>query len=195
MTALKDELDLLFEGRASSFLKDPWQARDAYIDVLLDRSPETWNVFSLTRPRNSALPLEDRVQTLKLLEMQRFGLLMFTSCGWFFDEISGLETTQILKYACRAIQLAKDFGSDLEEPFLGYLKKAPSNKKEFGDGAKIWEQKIRPFTVDLSRVLAHYAIGSIYQKNPKNRIYCFRLSNQDQVDPAPKRFSPGLRPS
>ena len=127
------------------------------------------------------MSLEDRVQTLKLLEMQRCGLLMFTSCAWFFDEISGLETTQILKYACRAIQIAKDFGSDLEGPLLDDLKKAPSNLKEFGNGAKIWQQKVHPFMVDLSRVLAHYAIGSVYERTPKDRIYCYRLSNQEQM--------------
>ena len=106
---------------------------------------------------------------------------MFTSCGWFFDEISGLETTQILKYACRAIQLAKDFDRDLEPPLLTYLKKAPSNLKEFGDGEKIWEEKVRPSAVDLSQVLAHYAIGSLYQKDQKDRVYCYRLGNQDRV--------------
>ncbi|OGP49295.1 MAG: hypothetical protein A2Y79_10860 [Deltaproteobacteria bacterium RBG_13_43_22] len=178
---LKKELDLLFENRAAYFLKDPWEARDAYIDVLLDRSPENLERFFTEQGNKQALTLEDRVQTLKLLEMQRGGLLMFTSCAWFFDEISGLETTQILKYACRAIQIAKDFGSDLEEPLLGFLKKAPSNKREFGDGKKIWDVKVRPFTVDLSRVMAHYAIGSIYQKNSKNRIHCYQMSNQDQL--------------
>jgi len=178
---LKNELDLLFESRAASLLKDPWQARDAYIQVLLDRSPENLERFFAEQGSKPSRSLEERVHTLKLLEMQRLSLLMFTSCAWFFDEISGLETTQILKHACRAIQIAKDFGSDLEEPLLTDLKKAPSNKKEFGDGAKIWQQKVCPFTVDLSRVLAHYAIGSIYQKNQKDRIYCYRLSHQDQV--------------
>jgi alpha-amylase/alpha-mannosidase (GH57 family) len=181
LNRLKNELDLLFESRAASLLKDPWQARDAYIQVLLDRSPENLERFFVEQGSKPSRSLEDRIQTLKLMEMQRCGLLMFTSCAWFFDEISGLETTQILKYACRAIQIAKDFGSDLEESLLTDLKKAPSNKKEFGDGAKIWQQKVRPFTVDLSRVLAHYAIGSIYQKNQKDRIYCYRLSHQDQV--------------
>ncbi len=178
---LKNELDLLFESRSASLLKDPWQARDAYIQVLLDRSPENLEQFFAEQGSKPSMSLKDRVQALKLLDMQRMGLLMFTSCAWFFDEISGLETTQILKYACRAIQIAKDFGSDLEESLLPDLKKAPSNKKEFGDGAKIWQQKIRPCTVDLSRVLAHYAIGSIYQKNQKDRIYCYQLSHQDQV--------------
>ncbi len=178
---LKNELDLLYEDQGASFLKDPWQARDAYIQVLLDQSPETLDRFFNDQGKNPPLPLEDRIAALKLLEMQRHGLLMFTSCGWFFDEISGLETTQILKYACRSIQLAKDFGRDLEPPLLSTLKKAPSNLKEFGDGGKIWEDKIRPFTVDLSRVMAHSAIGSIYQKDLPERVYCYRLSNRDQV--------------
>ena len=178
---LKQDLDHLFERRAASLLKDPWQARDAYIQVILDRSEENLERFFHEQGRKKPLTREERVQTLKLLEMQRNGLLMFTSCGWFFDEISGLETTQILKYACRTIQLAKEFGSDLEEPLLVYLKKAPSNKKEFGDGAKIWEQKVRPFMVDLSRVLAHEAIGSLYERNLKNRLYCFQLTHLDQV--------------
>ncbi len=178
---LKLELDHLFEKRAASLLKDPWLARDAYIQVILERSQENLDSFFHEHGHKKSLTKEERVQTLKLLEMQRFGLLMFTSCGWFFDEISGLETTQILKYACRAIQLAKDIGSALEEPLLLFLKKAPSNKKEFGDGAIVWEQKVRPFISDLSRVMAHNAIGSIYEKNPKSRIYCFRLTHQDQV--------------
>jgi hypothetical protein len=173
-------LNHIFETRAASFLKNPWQARDAYIQVILDRSPEKLDRFFQEQGHNQPLTLEERIQTLNLLEMQRFGLLMFTSCGWFFDEISGLETTQILKYACRAIQIAREFGPDLEEPLLDFLKRAPSNKKEYGEGATIWQQNIRPFTVDLSRVLAHYAIGSIYERNPKNHIYCFRLTQQDQ---------------
>jgi alpha-amylase/alpha-mannosidase (GH57 family) len=178
---LKLELDHLFENRAASLLKDPWLARDAYIQVIQERSQENLESFFLEHGHKKSLTREERIQTLKLMEMQRFGLLMFTSCGWFFDEISGLETTQILKYACRAIQLAKDFGSALEEPFLLFLKNAPSNKKEFGDGAKIWEQKVRPFISDLSRVMAHNAIGTIYEKKPKSQIYCFRLSHQDQA--------------
>ncbi len=178
---LKQELDLIFESRGASFLKNPWQARDAYIKVILDRSQENLELFFQQQGRKQTLTGEGKVQALKLLEMQRCSLLMFTSCGWFFDEISGLETTQILKYACRAIQIARDFGTDLEERLLEYLKKAPSNLKEYGDGRKVWEQKVRPLTVDLSRVLAHYAIGSIYERTPKNRIYCYRLAQQDQV--------------
>jgi alpha-amylase/alpha-mannosidase (GH57 family) len=178
---LKDELDLLFEHQGALLLKDPWQARDAYIQVLLDRSPEALDRFFVDQGKKQPLSQLERVNALKLLEMERHGMLMFTSCGWFFDELSGLETTQILKYACRSIQLAKDFGRDLEQPLLTYLKKAPSNLKEYGNGEKIWEVKIRPYTTDLDRVIAHMAIGSIYQNNRNDRVYCYRLSNQDQV--------------
>ncbi|MBA4394341.1 MAG: alpha-amylase/alpha-mannosidase, partial [Desulfobacca sp.] len=178
---LKDELDLLFEHQGALLLKDPWQARDDYIQVLLDPSQETLDRFFIDQRKEHPLSQEERVAALKLLEMQRHGMLMFTSCGWFFDEISGLETTQILKYACRSIQLAKDSGRDLEEPLLTYLRKAPSNLKEYGNGEKIWEVKIRPFFVDLSRVIAHTAIGSIFQKNQKDRVYCYGLNDQDQV--------------
>ena len=178
---LKEELDLIFESRGGSVLQDPWKARDGYIQVMLDRSAENMDRFFADHGNSRSLSLSDRITALKLLEMQRFGLQMFTSCGWFFDEISGLETTQILKYACRAIQLAGDFGKDLEPVLIPYLRKAPSNRKEFGNGEKLWEAKVRPLIVDLPRVAAHYAIGSIYQKERMDRIYCFRLSNQDQL--------------
>jgi alpha-amylase/alpha-mannosidase (GH57 family) len=178
---LKKELDLLFESQGGSLLKNPWQARDAYIQVLLDRSPENLDRFFRDQGGKQPVSFEDRVRILKLMEMQRHGLLMFTSCGWFFDEVSGLETTQILKYACRAIQLAGDFGRQLEAPLLSYLKKTPSNRKEFGNGERLWETKIRPCQIDLSQVIAHQAIGSIYQKDRQDRVYCYRLSNQEQV--------------
>ena len=178
---LKNELDLLFENQGARFLKDPWQARDSYIQIILDRSTETLDRFFLDQGKKQPLSLPERVAVLKLLEMQRHGMLMFTSCGWFFDEISGLETTQILKYACRSIQLAKDFAKDVEEPFLNYLKKAPSNLKEIGNGAKIWEVKIRPNMVDLDRMIAHTAISSINKEDQTDLVYCYRISDRDQV--------------
>ena len=178
---LKDQLDLLFEKEGALFLKDPWQARDAYIEVVLDRSTETLNRFFLDQGKDGSLTPKDRVAALKLLEMQRHSMLMFTSCGWFFDEISGLETTQILKYAGRTIQLAKEFGKDLEELLVGYLRKAPSNLKEYGNGGKIWEMKIRPAVVDFDRVVAHTAISSINNERQTDQVYCYRISERDQV--------------
>src|SRR4030095_3619930 len=98
---LRVEIDVLFEDRAGAFLQDPWAARDAYIDVVLDRSAQRIDEFCLQYSGRVLAPAEQRI-VLKLLELQRHRLLMFTSCGWFFDELSGLEGTQILRYAARA---------------------------------------------------------------------------------------------
>ena len=69
----------------------------------------------LRREAGRELSPEQEVHALRLLEMERQALLMFTSCGWFFSELSGIETVQVLKYAARAIQLARDLvGLDLE---------------------------------------------------------------------------------
>lgn len=178
---LKGELDRLFEEQASPLLKDPWQTRDDYIEIINDRSPENIARFFQCRIRRSPLAREDQIRLLKLLEIQRCGMLMFTSCGWFFDEISGLETVQILKYACRAIQLAEDFGIFLEPLLLSYLEKAPSNIPEFGNGARVWGKMVRPFRTDLQRLLAHYAIHALQEKSPKTFIYSYRVEHMDQT--------------
>ncbi len=179
---LKEALDTLFEEKGSNWLKDPWQARDAYIQVILDRSPKNVSHYFQAQSRKGNLSATDRVQALKLLEMQRHSLLMFTSCGWFFDEISGLETAQVLKYACRAVQLARDFDRDLEPLILEHLRRAPSNRPEFGDGRGVWEKLIRPAAVELTEVLAHQAIGSIYSTpEPEPRVYCYDLNSLDRT--------------
>src|SRR6185312_13330322 len=121
--------------------------RDAYIDVILDRSPRATRRFF----KKHGQPDLDEAQVrdgLRLLEMQRHGLLMYTSCGWFFDELSGLETTQCLHYASRAIHLARHFHRDYESRFLQTLKAAPSNLPQFKNGLGVWDQLIRPAMVD-----------------------------------------------
>ncbi len=179
---MKAALDDLFEEKGAPFLKDPWQAREAYVRVMLDRSPEKVEAFFREQSRAGDLPPADRIQALKLLEMQRHGLLMFTSCGWFFDDISGLETAQILKYACRAVQLARDFDRDLEPPLLKHLRRAPGNRPEFADGREVWEKLVRPAAVELPRVLAHQAVSSIYRKPAEcARVYCYDLTGLDQT--------------
>ncbi len=105
---LRDRLAPLYESEAGKILKDPWLARDDYISVILDRSPENIaSFFARHAPRD--LNEDEQHAALRLLEMQRHAMLMFTSCGWFFDEISGIETVQVIQYAARAIQLAACF--------------------------------------------------------------------------------------
>ena len=132
---LKTQLDDLFERQGATLLRDPWAARDAYVGVLLQRDAAA--ARRLPRParasaRRSA-PTASRVW--KLLEMQRHALLSFTSCGWFFDESSGIETVQVLTYAARALQLAAELGTHLEPEFLRRLQPLRSNLPSYADGA------------------------------------------------------------
>lgn len=178
---LKNQLDLVFTTRGKRYLLDPWKARDAYIQVILERSPESVGRF-LKQFGNPNLDSSMVRNALWLLEMQRHGLLMYTSCAWFFDEISGLETTQCLRYAARAIQLASHFDFDFEEEMMQALEKAPSNLPEFKNGRGVWEQLVRPAGIDLERVLAHHAISMIYgERKEQSRVYCYDLETRDQL--------------
>ncbi|MBI1915079.1 MAG: DUF3536 domain-containing protein [Planctomycetes bacterium] len=177
---LKGRLDALFGTRGRACFLDPWAARDAYIDVILDRSPHCVREFFR---HHGHADLDDVLvrDGLSLLEMQRNGLLMYTSCGWFFDEISSLETTQCLRYAARAMQLARPFNVDLEDEFVERLEKAPSNLPQLKDGRGVWEQLISPWRTDLERVLAHHALSLLYRPpQPATRVYCYDLEALDQ---------------
>lgn len=115
---LRDELAAGYERKGREYFKDPWQARDDYIDMLLDRSRENTESF-LAGHAAGEFGEEEKVAVLKLLEMQRHAMLMYTSCGWFFDELSGLETVQVIQYAGRALQLAEEvLGDKLKSGFL-----------------------------------------------------------------------------
>ncbi len=160
---LRDSLRPIYEKGMSVIVRDPWKVRDLYIDCILDRSPERIErFFSETAERD--LTKEEKVTALSLLEMQRHAQLMFTSCGWFFDEISGLETTQILQYAARAIQLAEKIGRvSLEQDFIEKLRSAPSNFARYLSGAAVYEKMARSATIDLPRVAAHWAVSSLFE--------------------------------
>ena len=99
--------------------------------------------------------------------MQRHAMLMYTSCGWFFDELSGIETVQVIHYAGRALRLAEDVsGESIEPEFLQQLAKAKSNLPEYGTGAQIYEKWVRPAVIDIQRVAGHYAISSLFETYP-----------------------------
>ncbi|HZS00166.1 MAG TPA: DUF3536 domain-containing protein [Chloroflexota bacterium] len=177
---LRDELAPRYEEVARQFLTDPWQARDDYIGVVLDRSQVNIEAF-LARHARRPLQQADKVAVLKLLELQRHAMLMYTSCGWFFDEISGLEPVQILEYAARAIQLADElFGDDLEPHFLELLARAPSNLPALHDGRHVYEKLVAPARVDLEKVGAHYAISSLFESYPKQaEIYGYTADREE----------------
>jgi alpha-amylase/alpha-mannosidase (GH57 family) len=177
---LRDKLSVFYEDKSAPLLKRPWAARDAYIRVILDRSDESLAAFfaeHATHPLDSA----EQVQALKLLEMQRHALLMYTSCGWFFDELSGIETVQVIHYAGRAVQLAEQSGAEpIEAEFLDRLAAAKSNLPEHGDGRQIYEKFVRSARIDMERVAAHFAISSLFEAyEAKTNIYCYRVERED----------------
>lgn len=177
---LRDRLADHFQEAAGGVFNDPWQARDEYIEVIRDRSPENVDRF-LARTAKSPPSFEERVRALKLLEMQRHAMLMYTSCGWFFDELSGIETVQVLQYAGRAVQLGQElFGNGLEPGFLALLEQAKSNLNEHRDGRLIYEKFVRPAMVDLDKAGAHYSISSLFEEYPpKSTIYSYEVERED----------------
>jgi alpha-amylase/alpha-mannosidase (GH57 family) len=175
LDALRASAGEVYEREARGIFADPWGARDRFVEVVLDPERRDAEDF-LDREAGRALAPGEVVKALRLLEMERQTLLMFTSCGWFFAEISGLETVQILKYAARAIQLAREAaGVDLEPGFLAALAKAPSNRAELGDGRRVYETMVRPSVVSLEGVGAHLAIASsVREMEPEGKLFCFR---------------------
>jgi alpha-amylase/alpha-mannosidase (GH57 family) len=180
MDWLRDEMAGRYEQKAREFFKDPWAARDGYIDVILDRSPESVNGF-FARQAVRELNEGEKITALKLLELQRHAMLMYTSCGWFFDEISRPEPVQVIQYAGRVVQLAGElFGDDAEGKFLAILEQAKSNIPEQGDGRRIYEHLVKPAMIDLTKVAAHYAVSSLFEEySEKNKIFCYTVDNQD----------------
>jgi alpha-amylase/alpha-mannosidase (GH57 family) len=178
---LRDELAPRFASKASEYLKDPWKARDEYIEIILDRSSENLDAF-FQRHGTREFDENERVTAIRLLEMQRHAMLMYTSCGWFFDEISGIETVQIIQYAARAIQLAQDLlGEDLEPEFLRKLENAKSNIREHRDGRRIYEKFVRPAIINREKVGAHYAVSSLFETyGEQARIYAFTVEQEDR---------------
>jgi alpha-amylase/alpha-mannosidase (GH57 family) len=177
---LRDRAAAPFERAGLRLLKSPWEARNDYVRVVLDRSSENVEAFLA---RHAARPLRDqeKITALKLMEMQRHAMLMYTSCGWFFDELSGIETVQVMQYAGRAVQLAQEvFGDSLESHFTEQLVEAKSNLPERGDGRRIYQDFVKPAGVDWERAGAHYAVSSLFEDySDQMKIYCYEAARED----------------
>ena len=168
---LRDEMIKTYDTVGRQYFKDPWAARDEYIDLVLDRSLDAQHRFFLKHATEKAWT--DRPGALRLLEMQRFAMLMYTSCGWFFDEISGIETVQIMQYAARAAQLNKQIsGVDLEPELIKRLEAAPSNIRDLKNGAVVYQRFVLPQKMPLEKIAAQHAVAVLTDPtlNP-NRAY------------------------
>lgn len=159
---LRDELSVIFEREGGRIFKDTWAARDEYINVILRRNDETIRKFM----KDHCSQAVDPPQVLRLMEVQRNAMLMYTSCGWFFDEVSGIETTQIMQYACRAMQLVSQISEvNLELEFRKRLEDIPSNVSTLGNASNIYTKFVLPSKINLQRVGMHYAVASIFEED------------------------------
>lgn len=194
LEGLRDVLAKLYERETEGLVADPWAVRDRYVDVVLD--PERRDAERFVRGEAArALTPREVVKLLQLLEMQRQSLLMFTSCGWFFSEVSGIETVQVMKYAARAIQLARDAaGVELEPGFVQALARAPSNRAEYGHAGRVYETLVRPSVVSLEGVGAHLAIASsVREMDDDGEVFCFgyRLEERRAAQSGPAKLAVG----
>ncbi len=175
---LRDELAKIFEEHGAKYFNaNPWDVRNRYIDVVLNRK-ET-NVIRFQRENfNAELSDIEKVRAMELLEIQRQTMLMYTSCGWFFTELSGIETVQIMKYAARAMQLACRFtDKDFETNFLNILAEAKSNIPEYGTGKDIYERWVKPSVVTVKQLTCLWAISSLYEDfEDEEDVYCYTVS-------------------
>jgi alpha-amylase/alpha-mannosidase (GH57 family) len=134
---LRDDTAIKFEIAGRDLLRDPWSARNDYIAVMLDERQGRERFLQ----RHAAGPLNaaEESRVFSLLEMQRSALLMFTSCGWFFSDLAGIETIQVIRYAARVVDLQEQLGLDPpRRKFLELLAEAKSNRPEKGNGADIF---------------------------------------------------------
>ena len=157
---LRDSLSDVYADILSQHCDDPWAVRNDYISILLDGSVQNRNVF-FERWFGTSIEADSALaeKIFKCLEMQRSLILMYTSCGWFFDEISGIETVQNLKYACRALEMAREAcGLDLEDGFLNILENAPSNIEAMKNGRVIYELYVKPSCIGFYKLAANFSI-------------------------------------
>lgn len=174
---LRDELAKVFEAEGPKYFNDnPWAIRNKYIDVILDRNYVTIRKFQKENFKPD-LTEEQKVKGMELFEIQRQAMLMYTSCGWFFSEISGIETVQIMKYAARAMQLVARFtNEDFETHFKDILSQAKSNIAEFGTGKDIYERFVKPSVVTAKQIACLWAISSLYQDfEDEEDVYCYTV--------------------
>lgn len=174
---LRDEMAREFETEGTELFRDPWAARDAYVDVILDRSAQSVERFLETHGLG-LVGAAQKTRSLRLMELQRHAMLMYTSCGWFFDDISGIETVQAVEYAARALQLGEElFGNGYEEAFVRLLAPARSNLRACGNGAEVYQNIVQRRRLGLEEVGGHYAIASLFdgQREDATDLFAYRV--------------------
>ena len=145
MDWLRDQAAEVYEQCMQPYCTDPWEIRNAYIAVILNKESNAF--FEKYFPGIGDKNAKRKIRSL--LEMERHALLMYTSCAWFFDDISRIEPRQVLQYADRVMEIMQLVtGHDILDDFLAILAAAPSNKIEYKNAADLYEKKILPLRIN-----------------------------------------------
>lgn len=140
LNSLRDAAADVYAAEGAKFFRAPWEARNDYAGLFLDRRPETEDAF-FAKHASRQLDEGSRSRALELLEMQKHAMLMFTSCGWFFSDISRIESLQNLRYAARAAETMSRLGfENAARTFLSLLEMAHSNYPEADSGLKLYQK-------------------------------------------------------
>ena len=173
-------LSNIFVDETSQYNIDPWEIRNRYIEVFYNRSRANSEHFFETH-LGRKVSSKELTHLIRLFEMQRHVQLMYTSCGWFFNDIGGIETIQILQYASRAIQLAQLVtGQDLETEFVQGLGLALSNDAKIGSGEQIYNEEVSHKKLSLTQVAMHYAAYTLFAEDDNFDVLNYRCLNQYQ---------------
>ena len=160
LDVVRAAVDEVFERRGAAVLADPWAARDAYGDVVVGSA--SVEAFAAVHVTGGGADDAALVEALTLLEAERHALLMYTSCGWFFWDLAGLETVQVLRYAARALDLLEELGEEAPRAaVLEVLAGATSNVHAEGAGDDVWRRRVEPARVDATRVAASLALAEL----------------------------------
>jgi len=172
---LRDSIRPIFENELSKYVKDVWEARNDYIYYILERNNETLNTF-LKKHSKKDLTDEEITILIRFMESQRFAMYMYTSCAWFFTEISGIETVQNMKYAKKSIEHIDEFlNKDIEQNFKKLLKVAKSNIYEFQNGEWIYENFALASKLSEEKIISQFLFYKIVVEQIENTIYFYKI--------------------
>jgi hypothetical protein len=142
MEWLATRFHAIYEEEGAALLGDPWAALDGLGEAGPSDPAAATEVLRNFAPRE--LTESEIVRARDLLELERNALQLFTSCGWFFDDLAGIEPIQVLRYAARALELVGPRSRELTEGFLTILQEARSNETPPRDGRAVFLEEARP---------------------------------------------------
>lgn len=176
LNQLRNTITDIYNRRAIDVFNDPTAALDDYVHVFtenLDRAE-----FIERHGKDGACV----ITALTLLEMQRYAQAMFTSCGWFFNDVAGIETIQILRYAARAIDYIEELGEASPlEGFLAVLGEARSNTPQCGSGADVWRAHVEPARVNAAKSLEQVVLIQVLKGHDSDEWGAFDIEISDRL--------------